>query len=349
MQESDHMGLLPHRARICGRRSLFEPPHLIDSVLSAPLTVLLQILYKVLLLLRGPAYHPPTNAIRVVCISDTHCKTTPISDGDLLIHAGDLANSGSLSEIQAQLDWLNTLPHPHKVLVCGNHDSFFDTRVRLRSDRSASSPNLSFGNVHYLQHSSISLTINPRSSPSLPRTLTLHGSPQIPLIGGLNFAFEYPRSTDAWSHTVPASVDILVSHTPPKWHHDLAVPPRNGLGCEWLLRECWRVRPTLHVFGHVHAAPGREPVFWDEIQRAYERVCERSWRRKRKGPAGAIEDVISTDNWMDGLTLAKQGLMAVLWTRIWGGEVRGGGWMVNATATEWRSGQLKNKPQVILL
>ncbi|KAK6525372.1 hypothetical protein TWF694_005511 [Orbilia ellipsospora] len=41
----------------------------------------------------------------------------------------------------------------------------------------------------------------------------------------------------------------------------------NGLtqrhsGCESLRRQCWRVRPKLHVFGHIHDGRGVERVMW---------------------------------------------------------------------------------------
>ena len=47
-----------------------------------------------------------------------------------------------------------------------------------------------------------------------------------------------------------------------------------NLGCAGLLEECWRVRPPLHVFGHVHWGAGRQTVFWDETQHAYEVLVE---------------------------------------------------------------------------
>ena len=39
--------------------------------------------------------------IRIVCISDTHCKTTnlKVPEGDLLIHAGDFTSRGTLKEV----------------------------------------------------------------------------------------------------------------------------------------------------------------------------------------------------------------------------------------------------------
>ena len=332
---------------LLSKRSPFEPPHLISSVFYAPLTFVLQLFYQFLLVLRGSAYKLPLAPIRVICISDTHCKTIDVPDGDLLIHAGDLANAGTVSEIQAQIDWLRSLPHPQKIVICGNHDSYFDERSRRSNDRkSPEKPN--FGPIRYLQHSSTEISVVPQGHRD-PRLFKIYGAPQIPEIGDPTFAFEYPREKDGWSNTIPEDVDILVTHTPPKWHHDLSQPPRNGLGCEWLLKECWRVKPALHVFGHVHAAPGKEAVYWDSVQTIYERVCRRTSERTRIGLLGAVLDVSDLGNWRDALTLAWEGGKAVLWTRIWGGEPRRGGWMVNATATEWRSGQLKNKPQLIYL
>lgn len=36
---------------------------------------------------------------RIVCISDTHNCTVKLPKGDVLIHAGDLTNQGSYSEV----------------------------------------------------------------------------------------------------------------------------------------------------------------------------------------------------------------------------------------------------------
>lgn len=42
--------------------------------------------------------------MNVVCGFDTHNSQSPLPDGDLLIHAGNLTQSGSLQELQAALD-----------------------------------------------------------------------------------------------------------------------------------------------------------------------------------------------------------------------------------------------------
>ncbi len=66
--------------------------------------------------------------LRFVVISDTHNlhEKIHIPDGDVLIHAGDFTNHGSLLEVQRFTNWFKSLPHPVKVLVPGNHDMILD-------------------------------------------------------------------------------------------------------------------------------------------------------------------------------------------------------------------------------
>lgn len=42
---------------------------------------------------------PKLRKTRIVCISDTHNCTVKLPPGDILIHAGDLTNKGSKSEV----------------------------------------------------------------------------------------------------------------------------------------------------------------------------------------------------------------------------------------------------------
>lgn len=359
-----------------------------DYFIASPLVALLYPLHQLLLRLRGNPRLPPPDAhpIRVVCISDTHTLEWPeVPDGDLLIHAGDLANDGSVCEIQAAVDWLRSLPHPHKVVIGGNHDSYFDSRSRREEDReeqisngssfaavSASTASIrslddlttasriDWGDIHYLQHSDVTLTFAPPTpSPSSttpligsrPRSLNIYGAPQIPAVVpfGPEHAFTYPPQHDAWSRTVPPETDILVTHTPPQSHLDLS--PVFSIGCPNLLAESWRVRPLLHVFGHVHYAAGREPVFWDEAQRAWERLCTSRRPRARYSRlgslAGLLRDLFDPSSWFDAARVVAYGILGVVWSQIWGGENSGGGWMVNAACMYRDSGRLQNPPQVL--
>ncbi|KAI4276670.1 MAG: hypothetical protein LQ337_002342 [Flavoplaca oasis] len=310
--------------------SPFEPPSLLFHFLSSPLRFLTQHLYHLILLFRGSSITPPnpSSRIRLVCISDTHSKRTVIPDGDVLIHAGDLANEGSAREIQDQIDWVASLPHQHKIVIAGNHDGFLDPQARLDSDSRRS---IDFKDVHYLQHSGIKITFPQAAN----RRLSFYGAPHIPACGGDDFAFQYPRQQDAWSGTVPRSIDVLITHTPPRHHLDLP----HGMGCEFLLEEVWQVKPKLHVFGHVHCGYGQESLFWDEGQKAYERVCSRA-------QAGLFRDCIDLLAWFDVVKVLLYGIKGFLWSQVWGG-VPVGTLAVNASLTVGSTGKLGNAPQVV--
>jgi adhesin HecA-like repeat protein len=52
--------------------------------------------------------------MKLVAISDTHDLhgSLIIPEGDVLIHAGDLTNRGTLEEVKVFNNFLSTLPHP---------------------------------------------------------------------------------------------------------------------------------------------------------------------------------------------------------------------------------------------
>ncbi|RXW15685.1 hypothetical protein EST38_g10167 [Candolleomyces aberdarensis] len=59
---------------------------------------------------------------RFVCISDTHCKTFEVPDGDVLLHSGDLTKVGRTVEMKKTMEWIYGLPHKVKIVIAGNHD-----------------------------------------------------------------------------------------------------------------------------------------------------------------------------------------------------------------------------------
>ncbi|KAF5864503.1 hypothetical protein ETB97_007608 [Aspergillus alliaceus] len=208
---------------------------------------------------------PVKDPISIVCISDTHNCQPTLPDGDILIHAGDLTQSGSFEELQVTVNWLHAQPHRTKIVIAGNHDLLLDINFR-RIERQTSThtstegyKDLDWGDIVYLQNTETTITCDNG------RRLRVYGSPYSPRHG--NWAFQYLRSEDIWSGSVPANVDILVTHAPPRAHLDLL-----NLGCVHLLRELWRVRPRLHVFGHVHEGAGTEWLHFDSFQSAYERT-----------------------------------------------------------------------------
>lgn len=168
--------------------------------------------------------------IRVVCVSDTHNHLLPrnsVPDGDIFIHAGDLTNSGTVAELAAMIDWMCSLPHPHKIFIAGNHDTGLAEPEQYDL--------LNMNGITYLCNQTTDLTIR-------DRTLRVHGSPWTPKYG--NFAFQYPRdrAVQQWAG-IPSGTDILVTHGPPKAHCDF-----NGLGCEGLLVESPTRAPDLRPY-----------------------------------------------------------------------------------------------------
>ena len=61
---------------------------------------------------------------------------------------------------------------------------------------------------------------------------------------------------------VPLNTDILITHTPPKYHLD-ETGSRAAVGCESLRQMLWRIRPSLLICGHVHESRGAQRVLWD--------------------------------------------------------------------------------------
>lgn len=175
--------------------------------------------------------------MRVVCISDTHCRHEDllVPDGDLLVHAGDMSRRGTFREIVAFNHWLGTLPHRHKVVIAGNHDFAFEQDVGARSWLT---------HAEYLQDSELTI-----------EGLRIWGSPWQPRF--FDWAFNLDRGKplrEKWK-LIPSGLDILLTHGPPHGILDRTDHGTN-VGCEDLAEIVALRRPRLHVFGHIHEAAG---------------------------------------------------------------------------------------------
>lgn len=175
---------------------------------------------------------------RIVCLSDTHSlhDELVVPDGDILLHAGDFTRRGTPPEIERFAQFLARMPHAHKVIVAGNHDFL------LQSDRDMASELL--GDVTYLQDAGATIA-----------GLRIWGSPWQPWFH--DWAFNLPRGAqlaDRWA-LIPDAIDVLITHGPP-----LGILDRTSrgaaVGCEELRTARERIRPKLHLFGHIHEAYG---------------------------------------------------------------------------------------------
>lgn len=68
-----------------------------------------------------PAPLPPRDRrkLRIVCISDTHNTQLHLPPGDVLIHAGDMTNQGSYSELKKAVEWIGRAEHEVKIVIAG--------------------------------------------------------------------------------------------------------------------------------------------------------------------------------------------------------------------------------------
>jgi Icc-related predicted phosphoesterase len=196
--------------------------------------------------------------LRFVCISDTHTlhEKVDLAEGDVLIHCGDFTARGPIEQVLKFNDWLGGLKFKHKIVVAGNHEMALHP---LKEDPQQIQQLLS--NATYLQDSAVEI-----------EGLTLYGSPWISRrklflssstrwafagIGSMGLGFALPSGSEdlikKWQ-AIPEGVDILVTHSPP--FGVLDVFRYKNMGCPHLRKAVSRVKPKVHVFGHVHDAHG---------------------------------------------------------------------------------------------
>jgi Icc-related predicted phosphoesterase len=81
------------------------------------------------------------------------------------------------------------------------------------------------------------------------------GITQLP---GEPFGIGSPAERAKLYSTIPADVNILVTHTPPYGILDRSPGSLYHSGCPELREAVERIKPQLHVFGHIHGAHGMQ-------------------------------------------------------------------------------------------
>ena len=188
--------------------------------------------------------------MKITFISDTHTKHKQLDlpGGDLLIHAGDIMNSGyEKRDIHEFCKWFEAQDYEHKIFIAGNHDRMFENHP-LESNTIVNNYD-----VTYLQDEQLDLWDEE------DQQLVIYGTPWQPEF--CNWAFNLPRAgkelEEKWN-VIPKDTDILITHGPPQGHLDISGPPHNegNLGCELLRVKVDEQPPKIHVFGHIHGSYG---------------------------------------------------------------------------------------------
>jgi predicted phosphodiesterase len=194
--------------------------------------------------------------MKITFISDTHTRQglIPMEDlpgGDLLIHAGDIMNSGyNRNDIWDFLHWYDLIPgYDKKVFIAGNHDRMFENHPEDVKEWLSKFPN-----IVYLQDESYEIY-----DLETDKSIKIYGSPWQPEF--YSWAFNLPRNgedlREKW-FWIPNDTDILLTHGPAQGHLDTSGPPYNEphLGCALLREKVDAQPPKIHVFGHIHGGYG---------------------------------------------------------------------------------------------
>ena len=176
--------------------------------------------------------------MKIIAISDTHGLhgSLKIPNGDLLIHAGDLTRHGTLDDVREFNDFLSNLPHPHKIVIAGNHDLCFE-KYRKACEEILT-------NCIYLQDQEVIID-----------GVKFYGSPWQPWFYDWAFNLERGPEIRAKWDLIPEDTDVLITHGPPYGIGDLTFHKDNA-GCQDLLEVVEKIKPKIHVFGHIHEGYG---------------------------------------------------------------------------------------------
>ena len=201
--------------------------------------------------------------IRFVCISDTHGQTPHLPPGDVLIHAGDLCQQGTPDELRKVIKWLEAADFRLKIVVAGNHDRCLDPKsLDSRHERASTEISSQLRSslwIHYLQHESKIVRLQNEDGTEV--RFKVFGSPYTPGKRSRAFAYTPDEAAKLWGK-IPLDSDIVVCHTPAKYHLDES-EATGAVGCPQLREALWRVRPRLFVCGHIHEGRGAQVVQWD--------------------------------------------------------------------------------------
>lgn len=197
--------------------------------------------------------------VTFVCISDTHTHTQNLQlpPGDVLIHAGDFSYAGLPEEVSAFNDFLARQNFSHKIVISGNHELTFDllnyenfseiwdTEIPKQSAKEIKQ---TLKNCIYLEDSGCEVY-----------GYKVYGSPWQISYNDWAFYADSEKAKEVWGR-IPSDTDILVTHNPPDNIMDLGEDETRE-GCPILRRNIEeRVKPKVHVFGHVHEGYGMEKI-----------------------------------------------------------------------------------------
>jgi Icc-related predicted phosphoesterase len=182
--------------------------------------------------------------MRIAAISDTHNKHRKINipECDVFLHAGDISDFNRSKNHYIDFnDWVGSIQARHKVIIAGNHDELFQKHPEEAKSIMT--------NCTYLEDDWVVID-----------GFKIYGSPWQKWF--YNWAFNLQTNEELrkmWDK-IPDDTDILITHSPPyqicDWNFN-----GKSLGCKELFNKVFKVKPKLHIFGHIHGAYGKYAKF----------------------------------------------------------------------------------------
>jgi len=192
------------------------------------------------------------NIITLVIISDTHGlhhglkKFGDMPKGDILIHAGDVSNVGELYDIERFVNWFASQSYEHKVFIAGNHDWGFE-KDNYTSTSIVHEARAKGWDINYLEDSGGEI-----------KGLKFWGTPVTSPFMNWAFNVETDKRIEHWN-LIPDDTDILITHGPPYEILDFSRYGSENCGCPYLEAAVKnRIKPIVHIFGHIHGEYGVE-------------------------------------------------------------------------------------------
>ena len=173
--------------------------------------------------------------MQILHLSDTHNQHRQLGNlpvADVIIHSGDITFTGTGEEMLDFIVWFGSLNYQYKIFIAGNHDYVLEGKAHERIQGFLPE------NCFYLSNSGI--TIN---------RINFWGIPFF-------FSPDETNTDTKKIELIPDDVDVLITHRPPYGILDQSNSIRYG--CSDLLQVVRRIRPSYHLFGHIHDAYGIE-------------------------------------------------------------------------------------------
>lgn len=192
--------------------------------------------------------------LKICHISDSHNlhKELKIPECDVLVCSGDFSMMGYKHEVESFFRWFKMQANATwKILVAGNHDLSFDPQ---RGGNSGSKPEWLISlieqakkyNIIYLENESYEI-----------EGVKFWGSPTSAWFHGDHWAFNVrEKEAEELYSQIPYKTDVVITHGPAYTYGDWCINCACYVGDHVLARHIKRVKPLLHLFGHIHESYG---------------------------------------------------------------------------------------------